>query len=225
LKNFFKGVFGMKLYNLALSNFASKSRVAIYEKGLDIELVDPPGGLGSAEYKKVNPLGKVPALDIGGQLIAESEVINEYLEDKFPEKPLLPKDPEGKARVRSFTRHHDLYLEPPIRALFGQMSPKTRDAKVVEEKLADVTTRLDQVEAMLAPNGPWAVGNMFTLADAALTPTLFFAVNLLPAFGAKSPLEGRPKLAAWWGRVQERPSTKKVLGEQAAAMAAMQRRG
>ena len=105
------------------------------------------------------------------------------------------------------------------------MSPKTRDAKVVEEKLADVTTRLDQVEAMLAPNGPWAVGNMFTLADAALTPTLFFAVNLLPAFGAKSPLEGRPKLAAWWGRVQERPSTKKVLGEQAAAMAAMQRRG
>ena len=158
----------MKLYNLALSNFASKSRVAIYEKGLDIELVDPPGGLGSAEYKKVNPLGKVPALDIGGQLIAESEVINEYLEDKFPEKPLLPKDPEGKARVRSFTRHHDLYLEPPIRALFGQMSPKTRDAKVVEEKLADVTTRLDQVEAMLTPNGPWATGNMFTLADAAL---------------------------------------------------------
>ena len=113
----------------------------------------------------------------------------------------------------------------PIRALFGQMSPKTRDAKVVEEKLADVTTRLDQVEALLAPNGPWAIGNMFTLADAALAPTLFFAVNLLPAFGAKSPLEGRPKLTAWWGRVQERPSTKKVLGEQAAAMAAMQRRG
>ena len=48
----------MKLYNLALSNFASKSRIAIYEKGLKVELVDPPGGAGSADYKKINPLGK-----------------------------------------------------------------------------------------------------------------------------------------------------------------------
>src|SRR6266498_1293791 len=52
----------MKMYNLMLSNFASKSRIAIYEKGLNVEFVDPPGGLGSADYKKVNPLGKVPAL-------------------------------------------------------------------------------------------------------------------------------------------------------------------
>jgi glutathione S-transferase len=213
----------MKLYNLALSNFASKSRIAIYEKGLNVELVDPPGGLSSAEYKKVNPLGKVPALDIGGQLIAESEVINEYLEDKFPEKPLLPKDPEGKARVRAFTRHHDLYLEPPLRALFPQLAAKEKDTKLIEEKLADITNRLDQVEAMLS-NGPWATGDMFTLADAALTPTTFFAVNFLPAFGAKGPFEGRPKLKAWWDRIQERPSTKKVLGEQQAALNAMMKK-
>jgi len=113
----------MKMYNLMLSNFASKSRTAIYEKGLNVEFVDPPGGLGSAEYKKVNPLGKVPALVLdNGQLIAESELINEYLEDKYPEKPLLPKDAEGRAKVRSFTRHHDLYLEPPMRALFPQLT-------------------------------------------------------------------------------------------------------
>lgn len=212
----------MKLYSLALSNFAAKSRIAIYEKGLGIEIVDPPGGLGSDEYKRINPLGKVPALDANGLLIAESEVINEYLEDKFPEKPLLPKDAEDRARVRSFTRHHDLYLEPPIRALFYQMDPKTRDARVVEEKLADAASRLDQVEAMLS-SGPWAIGELFTLADAALAPTIFFAINLLPVFGAKPPLEGRPKLVAWWARIQERPSTKKVLGEQAAALAAMQK--
>ena len=175
----------MKLYSMALSNFASKSRIAIYEKGLNIDIVDPPGGLSSDEYKKVNPLGKIPTLDADGQLIAESEVINEYLEDKFPEKPLLPKDPEGKARVRSFTRHHDLYLEPPVRALFGQMDPKNRDAKVVEEKLADVTNRFNQLESMLS-DGPWATGEMFTLADAALTPTVFFAVNLLTVKKVKS---------------------------------------
>ena len=220
---FLKGESVMKMYNLMLSNFASKSRIAIYEKGLNVEFVDPPGGLGSAEYKKVNPLGKVPALDIGGQLIAESEIINEYLEEKFSEKPLLPKDPEGRARVRSFTRHHDLYLEPPMRALFPQLAANPRDSKLVEEKLADISNRLDQVEAMLS-NGPWATGDMFTLADAALTPTIFFMVNFLPAFGAKGPLEGRPKLAAWWGRIQERPSTKTVLGEQQVALNAMMKK-
>jgi len=213
----------MKMYNLMLSNFASKSRIAIYEKGLNVEFVDPPGGLGSAEYKKVNPLGKVPALDIGGQLIAESEIINEYLEDKFPEKPLLPKDAEGRARVRAFTRHHDLYLEPPMRALFPKLFGQQLDAKVIEEKLADISTRLDQLEAMLS-SGPWATGAMFTLADAALTPTIFFMVNFLSQFGAKGPLEGRPKLAAWWGRIQERPSTKKVTGEQQAALNAMMKK-
>ena len=82
----------MKLYSIDLSNFASKTRIALYEKGVNFEKVNPPGGLGSADYKKVNPLGKVPALVLdNGQLIAESEIINEYLEDKYPEKPLLPR--------------------------------------------------------------------------------------------------------------------------------------
>jgi glutathione S-transferase len=215
----------MKMYNLMLSNFASKSRIAVYEKGLNVEFVDPPGGLSSAEYKKVSPLGKVPALVLdNGQLVAESEIINEYLEDKYPEKPLLPKDPEGRARVRSFTRHHDLYLEPPMRALFPKLFGQQLDDKFIQEKLADINTRLDQLEAMLAPNGPWATGDMFTLADAALTPTMFFMSNFLPQFGVKGPFEGRPKLKAWWDRVQERPSAKKVLGEQQAALQAMMKR-
>jgi glutathione S-transferase len=214
----------MKLYNLGLSNFASKSRIAIYEKGLNVELVDPPGGLSSADYKKINPLGKVPALVLdNGQLVAESEVINEYLEDKFPEKPLLPKDAEGRARVRSFSRMHDLYLDPPMRALFPQLSAKEKDTKLIQEKLTEISTRLDQLESMLS-NGPWAIGDMFTLADAALTPTIFFYANFLPAFGGKSPFEGHPKLKAWWDRVQERPSAKKVLGEQQTALNAMMKR-
>ena len=71
---------------------------------------------------------------------------------------------------------------------------------------------------------PWATGAAFTLADAALAPTVFFLVNILPMFGAKPPLEGRPKLAAWWGQAQARPSTKETLGEQQAALAAMMKK-
>jgi glutathione S-transferase len=213
----------MKLYGAMLSNFASKTRVVVYEKGLKVEMVDPPGGLGSDEYKKINPLGKIPALDVDGQLIAESEVVNEYLEDKYPEKPLLPKDPEGRARVRSFTRLHDLYIDPPMRAVFPKLFGQDLDAEFIEEKLNEVQTRLDQLEGMLS-NGPWATGDMFTMADAALTPTVFFLKQFLPALGSKDPFEGRPKLAAWWGQIQERPSTKKVLGEQGAALEAMMKK-
>ncbi len=214
----------MKLYNMNLSNFATKSRIVVYDKGLNVDIVSPPGNdLHSPEYLKINPLGKIPALDVDGMVIPESEVINEYFEDKFPERPLLPKSPEGRAQVRTLTRFHDLYLEPPLRALFGQMNPKTRDDKVVNEKLSEVNKRLDELETMLAPSG-FAIGPEFTLADCALAPTIFFAIALLPMFGAKPPLEGRPRLAAWWNHVQTRPSVKKALGEMQQALAAMQGR-
>ncbi|MEA2626608.1 MAG: hypothetical protein QOD06_2653 [Candidatus Binatota bacterium] len=207
----------MKLYNMYLSNFASKCRIAIYEKGLDVEMATIPNGdLQSPDYLKIYPLGKTPSLDVGGQVIGESEVINEYLEDKFPQKPLLPKDAESRARVRSVTRFHDLYLEPPIRALFPQVAAKERDQKLVSEKLAEIDTRLDQLEANLGK--PYAAGESFSLADCALPPTMFFAASMLPMLGAKDPTGSRPKLAAWWAEVQKRPSVAKVLGEQQEAL-------
>ncbi|HUA34986.1 MAG TPA: glutathione S-transferase family protein [Candidatus Binataceae bacterium] len=214
----------MKLYNMNLSNFATKCRIAIYDKGINVEMAAIPGGdLHSAEYAKVNPLGKTPALEVDGLVIPESEVINEYLEEKFPTPPLLPKSPEDRAKVRVATRFHDLYLEPPLRALFGQMNPKTRDDKAVNEKLTELNGRLDQLEKMLLDGG-FACGD-FSLADCALAPTMFFATNLLGMFGAKPPLEGRPKLTKWWNHVQTRPSVKKALAEMAEALAAMNRGG
>jgi glutathione S-transferase len=215
----------MKLYNMNLSNFATKSRIAIYDKGIDIEIVPIPGNnLKSPEYLKINPLGKTPALDADGIIIVESEVINEYLEDKFPNPPLMPRSPEGRARVRQFTRFHDLYLEPNLRALFSHLSPKTRDEKIVNERLTEFNQRLDLLESMLAVGG-FAIGPEFTLADCALAPTMFFATALLAdKFGAKPPLEGRPKLAAWWEHVQTRPSVKKALEEMREALPAVMKR-
>ncbi|MDO8431482.1 MAG: glutathione S-transferase family protein [Candidatus Binatus sp.] len=212
----------MKLYNMNLSNFATKSRLVIYEKGLNVEMVATDSH--SAEYLKINPLGKIPTLDADGAIILESEVINEYLEEKYPTPALMPKSPEARAKVRVMSRFHDLYLEPPLRALFPQMNPKTRDQKLVADKLAEIATRLDQLDRMLPESG-FACGADFTLADCAIAPTMFFVANLLPAFGAKSALEGRPRLAAWWEHVQTRPSVQKGLAEMGEAMAAMQRGG
>lgn len=212
----------MKLYNMYLSNFASKCRIAINEKGAKIEVVPIPGGtLQSPEYLKIYPLGKTPSLDADGVMIGESEVINEFLEDRFPAPPLLPKDPVGRAQSRMISRFHDLYLEPPLRALFPQASAKEKDTKLIAEKLAEVATRLDQLEATIG--APYAIGSQFTLADCALVPTFFFMNVVPPLLGGKPPFDGHPKLAAWWGKVQERDSVKKVLGEQQEALVAFQK--
>ncbi len=211
----------MKLYNANLSNFASKCRLAIYEKGAPVEIVPIPGGdLKSPEYLKIYPLGKTPSLQTDGQMIGESEVINEYLEEKFPQNPLLPKDPESRAKARGISRFHDLYLEPPLRALFPQVSAKDKDQKFIAEKLAEVKTRLDQLESLLS-SGPYVLGSSFTLADCALAPTCFFMNLMLPMLGAPAFTDGRPKLAAWWAKVQERPTVQKVLGEQQEALMQM----
>jgi glutathione S-transferase len=212
----------MKLYNLNLSNYATKCRLVIYEKGANVEIAAVPGGNNkSPEYLKINPLGKIPTLDADGLIIPESEVINEYLEDKFPTPALLPKGAEDRARVRAFSRYHDLYLDPPLRALFAHLNPKSRDEKVVNEKLTEIQTRLDQLESMLAAPGNFAACADFTLADCALAPITFFFVNMLPGFGAKPPFDGRPKYAAWWNKVQTRPAVSKALGEMGAALKAM----
>jgi glutathione S-transferase len=103
------------------------------------------------------------------------------------------------------------------------MNPKTRDEKVVGEKVSDLKNRIDQLEKMLADGG-FACGSEFTLADCALAPTMFFVSNLGPAFGVKA-LDGHPKLTAWWTHTQSRPSVKKALGEMGEALAEMQRGG
>jgi glutathione S-transferase len=212
----------MKLYNMNLSNFASKCRLAIYEKGAPVDIAAvPDNDLKSAAYLKIYPLGKIPALETDGLVIGESEVINEYLEDKFPTPALLPKTAEDRARVRGISRFHDLHLEPPLRALFPQISAKEKDRQLLDTKFTEIKQRLDQLEAMLAP-GPYACGEAFTLADCALAPTMFFAVLMLPALGGPACPGERPKLRAWWSKVQERPSVQKVLGEQQQALKQMQ---
>src|SRR5690348_12905724 len=59
----------MKLYGMNLSNFATKSRIVVYEKGANIEIAAPPGGMKSPEYLKINQLGKIPTLDADGTII------------------------------------------------------------------------------------------------------------------------------------------------------------
>ena len=80
----------MKIYQLVTSPFAVRVRIALNAKGVTTEFMAPPGGIGSEAFRKITPMGKVPTLVCDdGTVIAESAVINEYLDEQFPDLPCL----------------------------------------------------------------------------------------------------------------------------------------
>jgi glutathione S-transferase len=209
----------LKLYNSDLSPFASRCRIQIYAKGLDVAVVDPPGGAGTDAFKAINPTGKIPALEVDGVILPESEVICEFLEDRFPEPPLRPAGDLDRARMRLLAELCDAYVVPSLTTLFRQFPPYERDPATASSCVAEVETGLDRIEAFMG-KGPYAVDGRLTLADCSLAPALFFVVRLLPALGARNPLESRPKLQAWWNAVREDESVKRVMSEMRAALQA-----
>jgi glutathione S-transferase len=211
----------LKLFNLALSPYAARCRIQIQAKGLAVELAEPPGGLGSAEYRAINPTGRVPALlldDAARTVLPESDVICEYLEDRFPEPALRPRDELERARMRLISRFVDLYLAPGLSPLFAQVNPKTRDPGALAEGLEQVRPLFELLGQFLAP-GPFACGESLSLADCALLPFFHFAVRGFPMLGEKEPSIGRPKLAAWWDAVGRHPAVATVQAELDAALA------
>ena len=108
----------LKLCGFHLSNYHNKVRIALLEKGVPFEEDPTCTPSQKDEFVARSPMGKVPFLELdGGRRLAESEVIVEYLEDAYPQKPLLPKDPFERAKVRELVTVTELHLELPARRL------------------------------------------------------------------------------------------------------------
>ncbi|MBI3524217.1 MAG: glutathione S-transferase family protein [Betaproteobacteria bacterium] len=203
----------MKLYHGDASPFAARIRLAIYRKGLPVELaLRPRGEPGMSEFRALNPIGKIPALQLSdGTLLPESVTILEYLEDKFPDPPLAPPGAEARARMRLIGRLSDLYVFPALSRLSELTKLKQREPHVVAEVLTDVRKALGYVEYYLA-DGPFALGAAYTLADCALAPLLSYVEPLGKAVGAED-LLGEGKLQAYWACLRADATTARVLEE------------
>jgi glutathione S-transferase len=193
----------MKLYQSNLSPYASRCRIQIYAKGIEgVEYEGAPGGLATDEFKQINPSGKIPALEVDGHVLGESGVICEYLEDRFPTPSLRPDDVYERAQARQIAQIGDFYILGPLFVLLPMMDPKDRVQHVVEEQVALLKKNLALLEKTMVDagydGGGYAVGKRLSLADCALVPALFVAVNIAPAFGMAKPLEATPKLVAYW---------------------------
>ena len=212
----------MKLYSVELSPFAARVRMAIYAKSLNVAILPPPGGgLKSPEYLAINPIGKVPSLELDdGSVIVESETIVEYLEDKHPVPSLRGATPEATAKARMVARVAELYAVPHLQALFGQLNPAARDQAKTDEAIAKLTTGLGHLDALLPATG-YAAGVQLTTADCLIAPMLFFMPMLSGAFADPGLLSDTPKLAAYVDRIQEEPAYRRVREEMERGLAAM----
>ena len=118
----------MRLYSENSSPFSAPVRLAIYAKSLAIDIVAPPGGLRSAQYHAINPLGTIPCLILDdGARLPESSAIIEYLEEKFPQPRLLPEGAEARANVRLLQRIGELHITAQTVEL-AQAAPNSEES-------------------------------------------------------------------------------------------------
>lgn len=210
----------MKLFQFPHSHYSAKVKIALLEKGLAF---DAPAFTSaypkSPEFLALNPLGKFPFLQDGDFGVGESEVIVEYLEDRYPLPALLPATPEGRARSRWISRFHDLYLGPQLSTLyFGLSDGRAADPAFASAEVDKLHELMALLESRVNP-APYFLGEQFTLADASLVLS-FWYVGLLSKAYKKTVLDTDiPKLAQWFAAVQQRASAAHVLEKAQAALA------
>jgi glutathione S-transferase len=209
----------MQLISLPASPFAARVRIAIYAKGLAIDLLRPPlGWPRNPQFRDVCPTGRVPVLLHDGGAIWESSVLLEFLEDRFPNSPsLLPIDLVDRARARLLVRHADAYLMPPMVAL---AEPHIGSA----ESRAAMNALLDGIVVLngLVPATQYAVGKQLSLGDCALAPALFAARVTGERFGV-DPIEAAPAIAAYAGFVRRDEHVARVLDEMEDGLRSLER--
>ena len=156
----------------------------------------------SKELLEVSPYGKVPVVVVDGESIYESAVIGEYLEEVYPQVPLMPKDPYQRAQVRLWTDYVATRLSPPMGEI--RRAEKPEDAK---DAWPELHKALEYIERHLkSSEGPWFVGATFGMAD----------INFLPFIERLPALEGEvlsdyPAIAGWLAAFHERPSYQETL--------------
>ena len=213
----------MKLYGGDLSPYTAKVRMQIYAKGItDISFERPPGFF-QGEFNKTSPLGRIPALAIssnpggGEDVIPESEVIAEYLEECYPTPSLRGDSPRQRALVRTISRIGDVYLMNNIFMALPQIPRATRNESIRDLFVAQMTRGINALEHYLS-DGAYAAGDALTLADCNLVPALFLCEFVVPTLDVPNPIPDRPRGAAYWQRIQQNPHAAKVIAEMQAGL-------
>jgi len=198
----------MKLYASPASSFARKVRVMLIEKNAphEVEMVNlwEPNDL-----KKVNPIGKVPALELDdGRVLISSPLIADYVDSRFPRPRFIPEDPELRLEVRRREALADGTMEAVSASLYELRfhDEAKRSQAWLERQRGKIEGGFAALEEMLGER-QWCVGNAMSLADIAIACHIGFIRLRAPQF---FPAGRYPNLARLWKKMEERDSMKKT---------------
>jgi len=199
----------IKLYDFKSSPNCQRVKVVLAEKNLPYEIV--PIDLRAQEqktpdYLKMNPYGKVPVLTDDATVLYESCVINEYLEEKYPNPPLMPKEPGQKAKARILIDYGMSHFDGPYQKLRMELMKEQKDQnpQVIDGAKSELRKLLQRLENEIGAQ-QYLMGD-FSLVDADLLPRF----TRLEGFGVL-PDPSLPRLGKYLERIKARPSVKAIL--------------
>ncbi|NAZ37402.1 glutathione S-transferase family protein [Rubellimicrobium sp. CFH 75288] len=206
----------IRLYHHPLSPFCRKVRLVLGEKRLEAELVEERWWEKDADFLRRNPAGQVPVLRMGGRHLSDSTAICEYLEERVPDPPLLPRDPEGRYEARRLVAWFDgkfhaevtrrLMGERVLKKLMGAGAPP--DSAAVKAGARDIKLHLAYMTELLDQRR-WLAGNDMTLADFAAAAQL----SVLD-YVSDVPWHLFETVKDWYAKIKSRPAFRSILADQ-----------
>jgi len=202
----------IKLYDFLACPFGQKVRIALAEKGLTYDLVSvdiTKGENRHQDFFRLNPFGRVPVLVDEDVTVYDSTIINEYLEDEYPEPPILP--PVGSSALRARARRLEDFADTSFTPQVGQLMAELgkpdaeRNAERLQRLNQAVERVLDYLNQELA--GAQFLANEFSVAEIAFLPRLLVLPNLGIEAGTN-----RSNVDGWIKRLLERPSLRNLQG-------------
>lgn len=209
----------LKLCGFAASNYYNKVKFALLEKGVEFEeelvwLDRTP------ELLARSPLGKVPFLETEHGRLCESQVILDYIESAYPQKPLLPADPFAAAKVRELITFMELHLELVVRDLYSEAFFGGKVSDETKERVQKLLRRNVEGFARIAKFSPFIAGAEFTMADCAGMVHLPLVSLASKIIYGEDALAGLP-VRDYVKMLVERPAAQRVNEDRKASQEAM----
>ncbi|HEU0219171.1 MAG TPA: glutathione S-transferase N-terminal domain-containing protein [Gallionella sp.] len=155
----------MRLYSGTTCPYSHRCRIVLYEKGMDFEVIDVDLMSRAEDIALINPYNKVPVLVERDLILYEANIINEYIDERFPHPQLMPPDPVMRGRARLFLHRfeQELYSQVAIIEQSGKNADKAR--AVIRDNLTQLAQILTKQKFLL--------GDEFSMLDVAIAPLLW----------------------------------------------------
>lgn len=140
----------LTIYAIPVSIYCVKLRLALRYKKLQWREEPPLGGYKSDEFKTIVPSGNLPTMVDGDLMLSDSEAITEYLNERYPDPPMLSADIVLRAKQRELGRFHDTRLEPELRVLFPMIPRSNRNKDIAVTQGKSISARLTQLAQIRA---------------------------------------------------------------------------